>query len=179
MLEATARRQRKFLKVAFFCISGALCLPLLLAGLVKSYRAARLDRDSSQALSYTVAKPAVDDLLGTWLPDQATVELLQSKGVKLSQHSSYPVIALGKGRYVMRDMPYWGLAQGPQQFTVSGEGRWSIHRERGAWVVYIYVGEVEVRGYVLGQKPRHLMKVVVGDEAVNQPLLFRRAEARD
>jgi hypothetical protein len=128
---------------------------------------------------YVSAEPARADIVGTWAPDQATVDDMRERG-------GYDVSA--PTRLILRDdgslevvnMPDWfdngfGISHGG---ISSASGHWRLVNASGHWLVGLsYSGAyrpVDLVEHRFKSEPRYYIEIIVGDPDSGDEMIFVR-----
>lgn len=127
------------------------------------------------ASDYTTTKPAVSELVGTYLPTQETVAFLKTKG-------NYPAdmsINLAANRMCrLHNLPHgWAAITGKRTNTAeSGSGFWSLHKEPedGFWEVTLGDAHEGTSLSLFREKPPYTLHIILGDPDSGEALDFEQ-----
>ena len=154
---------------AFVTMSG---LALLLSGCINN-------GIEWSELSFTRTKPNPSDLVGTWVPTDATIKDMKEQGAYTI--SIHQLILRADGTFEMINIPDWwkdGFGQSKKGFE-SGLGKWQLYEDRDPWTVWAV--ELEFPNFVVPnqihvrrQKPPYLLHVTVGDPDSGHVMLFEK-----
>lgn len=128
--------------------------------------------------SRTTFKPPPEaHLIGTYLPDDKTVQYIAGVQERLELRSHTDTqININNGNFEMRDIPCLVKFEGPR-FLVSfkRDKPWNTFYENGTWRMYFdsdYKEGISVE--MIGDKPPYQIRLTAGDPSINEPLTFVR-----
>jgi hypothetical protein len=132
-------------------------------------------------LSWTRTKPNLSDLVGTWVPTDATIkDMKEQGGYTISVHH---LILRADGTFEMTNMPDWwkdGFGKSKKGLE-SGLGNWQLHEDPqgpwSAWAVELQFPDNSVvlnQIHVRRQKPPYLLHVTIGDPDSGHVMLFEK-----
>ena len=122
-------------KLVFFCVSGAVLLPLLIYDYLESSRPEDR-RPTYNYLPLARTKPGEAEVAGTWAPDETTVNFLVAGGDY--PQSAQPAITLRPDRTaIMINVPNWWTDEPRHKRWkyASRVGRWKLSQVDGFWKV--------------------------------------------
>ncbi len=158
---------------------------LLLGLLVLSLSSCQVDQND-----YTLKKPRVQDVAGTYVPDSGTATILRDRGHYPQQRIS---IRLEKnGNAYLYSIPDWwrNLGDSHKGFD-TGHGTWTLkpqaHKwfpDKSQWVVEVsvqwdgdkssdYIASIDLRG----QTPPYALQMIVGDPDEMTAMIFAKRKA--
>jgi len=130
-------------------------------------------------LSWTRTKPDPSDLVGIWVPTDATIKDMKEKGdYTISIHQ---LILRADGTFQMINMPDWwkdGFGKSKKGFE-SSRGKWQLYEDRNPWTVwaiklefpnFLALNQIHVRR----QKPPYWLHVTIGDPDSGHFMLFEK-----
>ncbi len=154
--------QRGRRRAAFVCLMGLLATAC--AGEARDY-------------DQTRAEPEPADVIGVWVPDEATREYLRGKGHYDTSRET-ALILEGGGEVKVVNMPDWwndgfGTSHGTMQ---SEQGSWRLYESPGsrAWEVRMALPSGTKFMSLLGQRPPYKMSAYVGDPDSGEAMTFTR-----
>lgn len=158
-----------------------LCLfPLLLGGCLRE----------SNPGDYTTITPTIDDLVGTYVPDQRTAELLKATGKYPKAESS--ITLKDNGQIEMVNVPDWWLTSFTEtkgRFD-SGNGKWSLDKPKNYCLLVVsfntqsgqFSGSVATRGNVtamlslVGQKAPFVLEMSIADPNADVAMKYQKVK---
>lgn len=153
------------------CSIKALIMFIMAASLFSS---CRVNFGSS---GYTTVEPNKSDLVGTWVPDQATLEDMKKRGGYDSSLSTRLVLK-SDGSLEIANMPdWWEIPSGTsQRAMISHSGSWSldhIHPDQTCcWTIAVKYSNRSSFLNLLGNKPPHKIEIILGDPDSGNEMIF-------
>jgi hypothetical protein len=137
--------------------------------------------DALRPYKYVSAEPARAEIVGTWTPDQATVDDMRARG-GYDVSAPTQLVLRDDGSLEVANMPDWwdngfgishkGLSSGPGRWRLTNaSGRWEVGLSYGG--TYRPVGLVEHR---FRSKPRYYIEIIVGDPDSGDEMIFVKKE---
>lgn len=142
----------------------------------------------SNPSNYTVGPPNFEDLVGTYVPNQRTHELLKSTGKYPNSDSS---ITLNKnGTITIANVPDWWLtsfSDAKGQFD-NGNGSWTLDKNKEWWLIVVslatqpgqFTTSVPGRGHItamlslVGQKPPYILQMSITDPNADVAMQYQK-----
>ena len=129
-------------------------------------------------INFTRAKPAIENIVGTWIPTSDTLTYIRRKG-------GYPVvkhelIIRANGSFSMRNMPDWwsdGFGESKKGFE-SGDGVWRFRQDSNIWTIWLIELEFSYgisSVHLYKQGPPYLIFIRVGDPNNGEAMFFERS----
>jgi hypothetical protein len=132
----------------------------------------------ARSLNLTRTKPETPDIVGVWIPDQATREYMRTKG-GYDTSLETRLILEDDGDVKVLNMPDWwgngfGVSKGSMQ---SEQGNWRLYQSpgSGSWEVRISLPSGTKFMSLLGQKPPYNIFLYVGDPDSGEVMTFTRS----
>lgn len=130
-------------------------------------------------LSFTRAKPNPTDLIGTWVPTNATIADLKENGKYVI--STHELTLKADGTFSMVNMPDWwrtNFGESKKGFD-SGGGKWQLYADKDPWTVWAVELDfpkftVPNAIHVTHQKSPYLLHIWVGDPDSGHAMLFEK-----
>jgi len=127
-------------------------------------------------LNYTRQEPNKSDLVGTWVPDQASLRTMGAKGGY--DTSVQPKLVLkSDGTFELLNMPDWWSSR----FGESGKafesysGSWTVSKFSKVWAVALRPVASGTRFLnLIGQSPPYQIDFIIGDADENNSMIFNR-----
>lgn len=148
-------------------------MALTCSALIKLYKLSWIATTPSATPVVTTPEPHPVDLVGQWEPDAATMTRLTKLGIVTTTVPAPPRLVLQQNSYRLERIPYWDNQKLPRIFFASWTGGWNFYGWNNT-ALYLYGGEVDVRGQILGERPPYQLSLIVGDPVSNEPLLFTK-----
>ena len=129
-------------------------------------------------------EPDRAEIVGTWVPDPATVEDMGGRGgYDVTVPTS--LILRVDGTFEMVNMPDWwnsGVGRSYKGFS-STSGRWDLRHDRGHWSVGLTyfggTGSVNLVEHRFRDKPRYYIEFILGDPDSGEAMIFVPKEELD
>ena len=146
----------------------------------------------SNPSDYTVNPPKLEDLVGTYVPNQRTHELLKATGKYPNSDSSITLKA--DGSVLIANVPDWWLTSyndAKGQFD-SGKGDWSLDKNKGWWLLVVSfvtqqahfsspvprTGNVTAMLSLVGQKPPYTLQMSITDPNAEVAMQYQKVETK-
>jgi hypothetical protein len=138
---------------------------------------------------YTRKQPKPEDLVGTYLPDDATRTLVAKEGGYSAAEIS--IVVSADGTLIIRNIPDWWLTDfgKPQGGFDSGEAKWAVQKRQDWWVIGVNfrstekfssqqrrVGTFGTELFLIGEKPPYKIHLIVGDPDEGRGMEFVRSK---
>ncbi len=141
--------------------------------------------------NYTVNPPNLEDLVGTYVPNQRTHELLKATGKYPNSDSSITVNK--NGSVTITNVPDWWLtsySDAKGQFD-SGDGSWTLDKNKAWWLLVVSFatqkgqfsspvprkGNVTAMLSLVGQKPPYILQMSITDPNAEVAMQYQRVTA--
>lgn len=129
---------------------------------------------------YTTVEPKKSDLVGTWIPDQATLEDMKKRG---GYDTSLPtrLVLKSDGSLEIANMPdWWEIPFGTSRRAMaSHSGSWSIYHDYPdypdqpcCWTIAVKYSNRARFLKLLGNKPPHKIEIILGDPDSGNEMIF-------
>lgn len=123
-------------------------------------------------------EPNKDELVGVWIPDEATLEDIRTRG-KYNPTVSTKLMLRADGSFEMENMPDWwknGFGESSGGFE-SNSGAWKLSGAGGAcWRIDLKVSNVGTSVGLLehrfGGQPRYVIAIILGDPDSGEKMIF-------
>jgi len=120
-------------------------------------------------------KPAMEDMVGTWVPNAATLHDMEENGhYKITTHE---LVLKANGTYEANNMPnWWKTAVGESSGTYDSEtGTWKLQKKDGDWVVYLISAvKYGMPLDILSDQPPYRLRIWLGDPDGGHRMIFEK-----
>jgi hypothetical protein len=132
---------------------------------------------SATQMRFTRQEPTRTNIVGTWVPDKATLTDMRSRG-KYSPGKVTELVLNQDGSFAATNLPDWldlpfGHSGG-NFFSDSGE--WKIAQDGRFWVLELYSARDRMRLNLVEQQPPYRLYVPLGDPDSGQAMTFVKSE---
>lgn len=132
---------------------------------------------------FTEVKPSASELVGTYVLDQRSIDMLDSAHRLPPPASRF--ILRGDGTFTIQNVPScWRTLEECTRQTETAAGRWEVGRDQEWWTVQLTCTDISGRktGYGLhsmirGDQPPRLLHFTVGDPDAGEALAFRKVQS--
>jgi hypothetical protein len=125
------------------------------------------------APGYTTEEPNKNDLVGTWTPDQATLEDMKKRGGYDITKVTMLVIKSDGSLEIINMPDWWEAPFGDSQGRMgSHSGSWSIYNDSMCWTVAIKYSDRASFLNLIGNKPPYKMEIILGDPDSGHSMIF-------
>lgn len=162
-----------------------LCIALCLCSLLLSGCMHEANPDD-----YTTGTPKIEDLVGTYVPDQHTTELLKATGKYPKAESS--ITLKENGQIEMVNVPDWWLTSFTEtkgRFD-SGTGKWTLDKPKNYCLLVVsfntqsgqFSSSVTTRGNVtamlslVGQKPPFMLEMSIAEPNADVAMKYQKVK---
>lgn len=128
-------------------------------------------------LNYTRKEPKKSDLLGTWVPDKASLREMESRGgYDISVQPN--LILKADGNFDLGNMPDWwdnGFGRSNKSFQdYSGSWTLSTYGNTGVWHIDLKSSLRTRSANLIGQSPPYRIEFIIGDPDSNTSMIFEK-----
>ena len=137
-------------------------------------------RSNYGAPGYTTVEPNKNDLVGTWVPNQGTLEDMKKRGgYDISTVTN--LVLKRDGSLEIANMPdWWESPFGASQKTMaSHSGSWDLYSDSPCWVVAIKYSDRASFLSLLGNEPPYKMEIILGDPDSGHSMIFIKQASAD
>ncbi len=140
--------------------------------------------------NYTLGSPKFEDLIGRYVPNQETLELLKATGKYAKSDSSITLKADGSVEFL--NMPDWWLTtfRDAQGKFDSATGKWTVDRNRQFWIVVVSFatqsatvssavpkrGNVTAMLSLVGQKAPYSLQMSITDTNADVAMQYQKVK---
>jgi len=122
---------------------------------------------------YTTVEPNKSDLVGTWIPDKATLEDMKERG---GYDTLIPtrLVLKSDGSLEIANIPdWWEIPAGTsRRGMASYSGSWSLYNDQPCWTIAVKYSNSAGFLNLLGNKPPHKIEIILGDPDSGHNMIF-------
>jgi hypothetical protein len=134
---------------------------------------------SLDQLNHTRTEPKKGDLLGIWLLDKSSLQVMQSEG-GYDVTDQPKLILKADDTFEMVNMPDWfnnGSGKSHKALLdYSGDWRLSKYGNTGFWNIYLKFSSQTRSANLLGQNPPYRIEFIIGDPDSNVSMIFENSK---
>jgi hypothetical protein len=132
----------------------------------------------TREFDFTRSKPKPSEVVGTWTPDQKSIDDIRNRGRYTNIH---PTVTLrADGTFSIRDMPdWWSDGSGDSHGTGEAlDGKWSFEQQKEVWNVWVISLQTPMfrSVHLYRQKAPFALFIGVGDPNDANAMIFERAK---
>jgi hypothetical protein len=126
-------------------------------------------------LNYTRQEPGKVDLVGIWVPDEATLQLMHQNG-RYDTRVQPRLTLRADGSFELVNMPDWwtnNFGESHGEFE-SYSGNWLISKSGQVWNVELRPPSGTRFAGLIGQSPPYRIDFTIGDADENESMIFEK-----
>lgn len=155
-------------KVILFCVSGFILFPLLLRDCMEApaFHPSKPDSFDREPYYPSYPSPQGTDIIGKWVPDEATAKLLKRDSAHLKDNpASLPHIEFKKDyTFKFTNVPNVFGEEDHGLLFISREGSWNVYQSGAEWKVHLYSDGKENKADLLGTRPPYQSQLLIRRE---------------